>query len=292
VFNEYAEKLMDGDFSTAATTAVRPSADVNIAGGIKTATLTPVTVSVDHLAARYVTFTRGDGNSSHPCYAATLSISVAMPAGTSSQPYFFWDASGSTPQALSVSGNTASITVPWDTCFWGSSVGWLSLPNASTTIDAASFTVSSSITVDQSTPATAAAPPPAASIWGTSVPVPTTDVAPSIDVFGPELLQVSSAAPTIRLIVESSGPGTLNAALGTTALGTGQLRAGNNDLRWTVPKGLLTSLRTSASAANLLTLTPMSPSGAAAGSPVLLHVVVTAPVKAKRAAKPKRHTKK
>lgn len=292
VFNEYAEKLMDGDFSTAATTSVRPPVQVNVAGGIKTATLTPVTVSVDHLSARYVTFTRGDGNSSHPCYAATLAISVAMPAGTSSQPYFFWDASGSTPQALSVSGNTASITVPWDTCFWGSSLGWLSLPNASTSIDAAPFTVSSSVTVDQNTPATSAAPPPSATIWGTTVPVPTTDVAPSIDVFGPELLQVSAASPTIRLIVESSGPGTVNAALGTTAIGTGQLRAGNNDLRWTLPKGLLTSLRRSASAENLLTLTPMSPSGAASGSPVLLHVVVTAPAKAKKAAKPKRRRKK
>src|SRR5579872_2398735 len=140
VFNEYAEKLMDGDFSTAATTTFRPPVQVNVAGGIKTATLPPVTVQVDHLSARYVTFTRGDGDSSHACYAATLSVNVTMPAGTSAQPYFFWDVPGSTPQALSVSGNTASITVPWDTCFWGATKAWLSLPNASTTVDGANFT--------------------------------------------------------------------------------------------------------------------------------------------------------
>jgi hypothetical protein len=294
VFDEYAEKLMDGDFSTAATTSFRPPVQLNVPGGIKTATLPPVTVPVDHLSARYLTFTRGDGDSSHACFAATLAINVAMPAGTSSQPYFFWDVPGNSPQALSVSGNTASITVPWDTCFWGATTGWLSLPNASTTVDGANFTVTSSVTVDQNTPATAAPPPPAATVWGTTVPVPTTDVAPSIDVFGPELLQVSSTSPAIRLIVESNGPGTLNAALGTTVLGTGQLRAGNNDLRWTLPKGLLTSLRSSASATNLLTLTPMSPSGAASGSPVMLHVVITAPAKAKKAKKPKpkKHPKK
>jgi len=244
-------------------------------------------VPANHLAARYVTFARGDGDGSHACYAATLTVNVTIPAGTSSQPYFFWDVPGSTPQALSISGTSATITVPWDTCAWGSTRGWLSLPNASTAapyVDGAGFLVSYSTTVDTNTPATATPPPAATTVWGSTVPVPTSDVPPSIDVFGPELLKLSATDPTIRLIVQSSGPGMLTATLGSTVLGTGSLRSGNNDLRFAVPKAMLTSLRRSAADANVLTLTPLAPTGSATGSPVTLHVAIApAPAKKKHA---------
>jgi hypothetical protein len=281
VFNDYTKRLLNADFGVPGIVTARPPAFANVLGGGKAATLPTTTVPVDHLSARYLTFQRGDGTS-HACFAATLSINVAIPAGTSAQPYFFWDVADSTPQALSVNGSNASITVPWDTCDWGATRGWLSLPNAGTTVDGATFTVTGSVTVDTNTPAAASAPPTPVSVWGTTVPVPTTDVAPSIDVFGPELLQLSAASPTIRLIVESSGPGTVNATLGSTALGSRTLRSGNNDLRFVVPKGVLTSLRRSASAANLLTLTPMSSTGSVAGQPVTRHVVIAAPSKAKK----------
>ncbi len=286
IFNEYALRLMDGDFSVPALAAVRPPVQEALVGGTKTGGLATVKVPVNHLSARYVTFQRGDGDSTHPCYEATLSINVALPAGTSSEPYFYWDS----PQPLIVNGTNASITVPWDTCNWGSARGWLSIPNAGTTVDAADFTVTSSVTVDTNTPATAGNAPPQVSIWGTTVPVPATDVAPSIDVFGPELLTLSASAPTIRLIVDSSGPGIVTATLGATTLGTGTLRAGNNDLRFTVPKDMLTSLRRAAANANVLTLTPMSPSGASAGQPVTRQVAIAAVHKAK--AKAKKHKKK
>ena len=107
--------------------------------------------------------------------------------------------------------------------------------------------------------------------------------------FGPELLKLSATDPTIRLIVESSGPGMLTATLGSTVLGTGSLRSGNNDLRFAVPKGMLTSLRRSAAAANVLTLTPVAPTGSATGSPVMLHVTIAAVPKAKK--HPKHKTK-
>jgi len=284
IFNEYAMRLMDGDFGVPALTAVRPPVQMSVLGGTKTGPLATVKVPVNHLSARYVTFQRGDGDSTHACFAATLSINVAIPAGTSSQPYFYWD----TPQPLIVNGSNASITVPWDTCNWGSARGWLSIPNAGTTVDAADFTVTSSVTVDTNTPATPGNGPPQVSIWGTTVPVPTTDVAPTIDVFGPELLTLSVSAPTIRLIVDSSGPGTVTATLGATTLGTGTLRAGNNDLRFTVPKDMLASFRRAAANGNVLTLTPLSPSGTSAGLPVTRQVVIAAEHKAKA----KKHKKK
>jgi hypothetical protein len=284
LFNEYAMRLMDGDFGVPAIAAVHPPVQMAILGGTKTGPLATVKVPVNHLSARYVTFQRGDGDSTHACFAATLTINVALPAGTSSQPYFYWD----TPQPLIVNGSNASITVPWDTCNWGSARGWLSIPNAGTTVDAADFTVTSSVTVDTNTPAAPGSGPPQISVWGTSVPVPTTDIAPSIDVFGPELLTLSVSAPTIRLIVDSSGPGTVTATLGATTLGTGTLRAGNNDLRFTVPKDMLASFRRAAANGNVLTLTPMSPSGASAGLPVTRQVVIAAEHKAKA----KKHKKK
>lgn len=286
-FNEYAMRLMDGDFGVPALAAVRPPAHDALVTGIATATLPTVKIPVNHLSVRYVTFQRGDGDGSHACFAATLSINVAMPAGTSAQPYFYWDFTGSTPQALTVNGSNASITVPWDTCDWGTARGWLSIPNAGTTVDAADFTITSSVVVDQNTPATAGKEPTQVSVWGAPVPVPTADIAPSIDVFGPELLQLSAKSPTIRLIVNSSGPGNLTATLGAATLGTYSLRAGNNDVRFAVPKSMLTSLRRSASASNLLTLTPMSPAGTA-GQAVTRQVVIAAAPKAK----PAKHKKK
>jgi hypothetical protein len=296
VFSGYTNDLMDGSFGVPALAAIRPPAYT--AATVGTASLTapltaPITIAkipVNHFSARYVTFERGDGDGSHACFASTLGIKVTwLPAsGVAPQPYFYWDVSGSRPQPLSVSGNSATLTVPWDTCDWGTVRGWLSLPNPSPTVDAADFTVQiTSHAVDLNTPATAAVAPSPTSVWGTTVPVPTSDVAPSVDVFGPELLKLSAAAPAIQLIVGSSGPGMLNATLGATVLGSRPLRAGNNDLRFVVPKAMLTSLRRSASAASLLTLTPMSPSGTA-GTAVTRRVVVTALPKPK----PARHKRK
>ena len=292
VFTDYSVALMTGNAGVPALSTFRPTADATVVGGAKTATLPPVQVPVDHLSTGYVSFQRGDGDGTHPCNAATLSITVTMPSGTSSRPYFFWDDVNSSPVALSVNGNTATTTVPWDTCMWGAKqFGWLSLPNASTTVDGATFTVASSVTVDPNTPASPGSAPTGPTIWGTTVPVPTTDVAPLIDVFGPELLTLSAADPTIRLIVSSSGPGAVNATLGSATLGSRTLRAGNNDLRFAVPKGLFTTLRRSASAAaTLLTLTPVSTSGAVAGQPVVRHVSLAQTPK-KTKAKAKKHKK-
>jgi hypothetical protein len=101
-------------------------------------------------------------------------------------------------------------------------------------------------------------------------------------------LQLSAKSPTIELLIDSSGPGTLNATLGSTKLGSYSLRAGNNDVRFVVPKSMLTSLRRSASAANLLTLTPMSPLGTVTGTAVTRQVVIAATPKPK----PAKHKKK
>jgi hypothetical protein len=146
--------------------------------------------------------------------------------------------------------------------------------------------VTSTIAVDTTKPASATSGPTQLPVYGGQTQVPTGEVAPSIDVFGPLVLRVSASSPTLRLIVESSGDGVLHAQLGSIDLGSPTLRAGNNDVRFTVPKTLLTRVRRSASVASLLTLTPTSVSGAAVGTVVSRQVTVTA------APKPPKHKKK
>lgn len=113
------------------------------------------------------------------------------------------------------------------------------------------------------TPAGATSAPAPRAVYGGVIQVATSEQPPSIAVYGPLLLRVSPKAPTLRLIVQSSGDGKLRATLGSLDLGTPTLRAGNNDLRFKLPRSLLSALRRSAATKNLLTLTPLSSSGAA-----------------------------
>jgi hypothetical protein len=74
----------------------------------------------------------------------------------------------------------------------------------------------------------------------------------------------------------------VHAQLGSVDLGSPAVRAGNNDLRFTIPKSLLSTLRTKAAAGNVLTLTPLSTSGAVSGTAVTRDVKVAAAPKAKK----------
>jgi hypothetical protein len=244
------------------------------------------TVAVNHLAARIVSFARGDGHGEHACFKATLTLNVAVPAGTGSRPFWRWSGDAA-PAPLAVSGSTATITVPWDTCTWSSGAGYLVLPNASTTVDAADFTVSGTLSVDQTAPATPGADPTPATLTGPIVAVPTAAVPPTIDVLSPLLLHVSAAAPTLRLIVSSSNDGAVHVTLGSADLGSPAVRMGNNDLRFALPKSLLSALRRSTAAGNVLTVTPVASTGAATGRPVTRSVAVTPAPKARPTPKPK-----
>lgn len=250
----------------------------------------PLNVPVNHLGVRYVKIERGNAAAPDtPCYAATLKLNVTVPSGTGAKPYFWWSQKAKdgtnlqSAQALSISGGTASITVPWDTCQWDSTPAYLILANPSTNVDAATFGISGTLTVDRNTEATPTAPPDPVKLHGTPVDTPTSgggdggDV-PQVAVFGPQVLRIAPDARQIRLIVQSDGSGQLKAALGSLTLGTKTLRAGGNDLRFTLPTKALKGIRRVSAAASVLTLTPMS-SGGAAGKPITRQVVVQAPRK-------------
>ena len=151
------------------------------------------------------------------------------------------------------------VAVPWNTCT-GSPDAYLSVPNDSLGLDGQLFTVSGSVTVDKTKPATASEPPSGAHITGPVVSAPTTDPAPLLQIYAPEVLRVSARTRLLRLAVFASGEGKLQALLGSMNLGTAALRTGNNDVRFVLPRQLFNSLRTK-SFSNVLQLTSVSPSG-------------------------------
>ncbi len=267
-YNAWTTIETAGAYSVNALQTLKPVPYATVPTGTASGPLSVPPIDVNHLSTRYVKFTRGDGDASHACYVATLSLSVAIPAGTLSKPAFYWDTQGSSPVQLAVSGNTASASIPWDTCTYPSNNGYLSLPNASTNVDAADFVVSASLQVDTTQPTTPTAPPDPVPVTTPVVPVTNADVAPTLELFGPEILKLSATQRQLRLIVESTGQGAVRARLGSADLGKVAVRGGANDVRFKLPKSVLVSLRRSAAASSVLTLTPVSASGAATGQPV------------------------
>jgi hypothetical protein len=276
-YNAWSTADLTGNYSISALQGLAPVVVGKETTGTKAGSLGTIKIPVNHLSTRILEIDRGDGNTSNACYAATLNISVALPAGTQSQPVFWWDAPGNAAVPLNVNGNVASASLPWDTCTYASLKGFLTLPNASTNVDAADFAVTLSMTVDTSKPTSPFDPPTPVFMPTPNVPVSAADVAPTLSLFGPEILKVGASQTQLRLIVESSGPGTVQATLGAVTLGTVTVRGGNNDLRFTLPSTLLRSVRRSASAANILTLTPKAPSGSIIGQTVTRQVQLPPP---------------
>jgi hypothetical protein len=295
-FTAWAVQQIAAGYGVAALDQLKPAIwGKKINTGISTATLSAFNVPVNHLATRVIEFDRGDGSGASACFAATLTLTVNLPPGIGARPYFYWNGLNSSPVALTVNGNTATTTQPWDTCTWFGNQAYLTLPNPSTDplANGQLFNVTAHITVDTSTPGQSSTPPPQVPVSGPVIFAPATDSAPSISVFGPELLRLAAVSPAVRLIVQSSGDGVLQASLGGQALGTARLRAGNNDVRWTLPKGLLAGLRRSSAAGdNVLTLTPLSPSGSIAGTVVTRSVAVDQAQTKKPAKKPAKKPKR
>ncbi|HZC29161.1 MAG TPA: hypothetical protein VE269_05420, partial [Gaiellaceae bacterium] len=272
-FNDYATARLNGNFAVAALKDVLPTTQAQVSVGDLSGALPTTNVAVNHLAVRFVALKHGlPADVRAPCYGATLSLNVAIPAGVVSTPYYYANTAGSTPQALSVSGSNASITVPWNTCA-GSPDGFLSLPNDtwSPGLDGREFVVTGSVAVNLNAPASPS-DPSGAKVAGPVVVAPATDPAPTLSIYAPELLRVSATTRVLRFIVYSSGSGKLRATLGSVDLGTASLRAGNNDVRWVLPGTLVSALR-STSSNNVLSLTSLSPSGVA-GTTLTRHVVI------------------
>ena len=281
-FNDYANARLTGAFSYPVLKNALPETWGGIVVGAVDGTSDDLNVAVNHLAARYLYFRHATNEGA--CYEATLTISVSIPALVESYPAYWAGTAGAVAQPLTVSGSSATLAVPWNTC-GASPDAYLSLPNGSDNRDGNEFVVKLSLNVDFGKPAAPTSPPPGAHVIGSVVSAPTSDPAPTLKVYAPELLRVSSKTRLLRFVVFSSGDGKLQATLGSTGLGSAALRSGSNDVRFVLPTQLFKSLRTK-SVSNVLSLTSHSPSGAK-GATFTRKVVVQTPPKPKKKQKKK-----
>ncbi|TML57282.1 MAG: hypothetical protein E6G18_14765 [Actinobacteria bacterium] len=287
-FEDYTTARLTGSFTSTALAGVLPQTQASIVIGSSSGAVSPVTLAVNHLAVRYVDVAHGLDTDTGPCYSASLALKVALPPLVASTPYYYANTKGAVAQAFSVSGTTASLTVPWNTC-GASPHAYVSLPNETNDVvppalDGREFTVSGTVTVDKSKPAAASEAPAGVKVIGPVVQAPTTDPAPDLTLHAPELIRVSAKTRLLRFVVFSSGDGTLKATLGSTWLGSAGLHAGNNDVRFILPTQLLKTLRKTNTPDNVLMLTSYSPGGTQ-GASVTRRVAVQL---VKKTTKPKR----
>jgi hypothetical protein len=264
-FENYTTARLTGNFTSLVLAGVLPQTQGSIVVGSSSGAISPVTLAVNHLAVRFVDLSHGLDTDNGPCFSATLALKVALPAGVASTPYYSANVKGSVAQPFAVSGTTASLTVPWNTC-GGSPRAYVSLPNETNDVvppalDGREFTLSGTVTVDKTKPAAASEAPAGVKVTGPVIQAPTTDPAPVLTLHAPELIRVALKTRLLRFVVFSSGDGTLKATLGSTWLGSAGLHAGNNDVRYVLPTQLLKSLRKTNTPANLLTLSSYSPGG-------------------------------
>jgi hypothetical protein len=267
VYFDFARQQMTGGYTAPGLQGRQPSAAPTVYTGTASATLDARSVVVNHLAARYVAFKPAleDEIVTTPCYAATLNVSVTVPAGA--KPVWYWNGPGGAATELALNGSTATLSVPWYTCSTQFR-GLLMLPNTSLATDAQEFVVSASVTVDRSKQAPPPAPtvtskPPAVAIQGGIVSAPDGTLAPTIKLYGPEVLTVSGKQRRVTLIVFSNDSGKVELSIAGVSLGRHAVRAGYNRIRVNVPRAQMSRAPGSRVRPGRLQLlvTAISPSG-------------------------------
>jgi uncharacterized protein DUF6055 len=215
-YNGFTAANTGATYSFPGLTARRPHSAASTYTGANNATIAPQLLAIDHLASNYVYFYSGDPRvSAAGCGAATLNVSVDLPAGTSSVPSIS-DAFG--VHALTVNGNTASASVPWTSCLGMQAA--LGVPNPATTgaDDGKQFVVHATMTL-------------------TPVKLRAT-AAPHIKVTFPRLARVARKRPFLRFNVHSSGHGMLQVLLKSRYIrGSFSLKHGMNRLKLRLPSG-------------------------------------------------------
>jgi Family of unknown function (DUF6055) len=215
-FNGFTAANAGSSYSFPGLAARRPHSVASTYTGANTATIAPQALTIDHLASNYMYFYSGDPRvSSAGCGAATLTLSVDLPAGSTSVPSIS-DEFGVHP--LSVNGGSAQISVPWTSCKGMQAT--LGVPNAGTTgaDDGKQYVVHASMTL---TPVKQRA-----------------TAAPRISASFPRLAHVARRHAFLRFNVRSSGRGMLQVLLKSHYVrGSFSLKQGLNRLRLRLPAG-------------------------------------------------------
>jgi Family of unknown function (DUF6055) len=213
-FNGFTAANAGATYSFPGLTSRHPRSIASTYTGANSATIAPQSLTIDHLASNYMYFYSGDPRvSSAGCGAATLTVTVELPAGTSSVPSIS-GAFGVHP--LSVNGASAQVSIPWTSC-QGMQAS-LGVPNAGTTSadDGKQYVVRASIT------------PTPVKQRGTAAPRITASFAKLAHVARPRLF--------LRFNVRSSGRGMLQVLLKSHYVrGSFSLRPGLNRLKLRLP---------------------------------------------------------
>jgi Family of unknown function (DUF6055) len=172
--------------------------------------------TVDHLAANFMNLLSGDSRLSNAgCGAATLHLSVDLPAGSASVPAIA-DSAG--VHALSVSGGRASIDLPWTTCTGSSAMLGLPNPGLTGTSDGQSLVVHASLSA--------------------SAPKLRRTTPPRIKLKLPKLASIARGKPFLHFRVKASGGGLLQVLLKSKYVrGSYTLHKGMNNLKLRLPHG-------------------------------------------------------
>lgn len=255
IFNDYTVAMLTGNFQTTLLKNITPVVYATVTTPESGGALPETRVAVNRLASRFVSL-KPPVQSDRECYEATLSLTVTLPANVISRPYVYATKTKAAT-GLSVSGTTATASIPWDTCS-SDFPAYLSLPNSSQSLDGRTFVVNGSVAVDKSKVMTKTPPPAAAIVTGTVINAPTEDPAPTIYLYAPEVLRVAADARVLRLVVFATGAGRVRATFNGSDLGSSTVRAGANDLRFKLPSR---SARLVLARQSVLELTALSPAG-------------------------------
>jgi hypothetical protein len=270
VFGDYTVAMLTGSFQTPLLAGKAPVVHATGLTGSENGSLAPLRVAVNRLAVRFVQL-RAPSPDTSLCYAATLTLTVTLPAGVTSRPHVF--ATGTrTLTALSVNGTTATASIPWDTCS-SEAPAYVSLPNTSQTLDGRMFVVNASVTVDKTKIVSPKTPPPGAAVIGAVVAAPTEDPAPELSFYARNVMRLAADSRVLRLVFFSSGTGRVRVAFNGQQVVLLKVRAGANAASVRLPKP---ARRFSASSRAVLELTALSPAGAP-GSTFVQRVAFTKP---------------
>jgi hypothetical protein len=256
VFGDYSVAMLTGNFATSLLAGQAPGVYASGQTGYDNGSMSTLRVAVNRLAARYVSIAPPVADEK-PCYAATLSLTVTLPAGVTSRPHVYTTGTRIlTP--LSISGTAATASIPWDTCSSGAPA-LVSLPNTSQTLDGRMFVVNASVTVDKTKVVSPTMPPPGATLTGPVIAAPTEDPAPDLAFYSRSVMKVSADSRVLRLVFFSSGTGKVRVVFSGQEIALVNVRAGANSVSVRLPKP---AKRFSASSRAVLELTTLSPAGA------------------------------
>ena len=260
VFNDFAGTTAAGAIKAASIAGEKPKTFATVTTGIAAGATQVRTVAVNHLAARYLALVPGSG-AGGVCFAATLKVEVALPAGLGAVPSFYGARYGGL-RRFTVSGSTATLTTPWDTCTWSDAGAIVALPNPSATENGQQFTVTTTLTAVDLTTIVSPDAPEEATEPRPVVPTPDAVPPPTLTFHGAATVPVArNGAVTLAFFASNRGSVEIEAA--GKLLRTVKVRAGRNvvKLRLAVATPAKGTRASQASRPSRLVLTAVSPSG-------------------------------